>query len=344
MAMARFGSSAPAINIIVGPNASAGKTNILEAILVLARGSSYRAKDAELVKFGQAWARLDTHLANSTTRTIKLTPTEIPAKALTNSPARPTSNCGWTTPFRSFYSSLITCGCCRAGRSGGGSIWTTSWSVQRPATVRCGVITGGHWRSVIVCLSKGRGALAASQLGSPWDIRLSELAGQVVRARHDLAAQMNKELPALYCKLADSRTKVSLDYLHQWPVESYESHLLKHLERSLPTDQERGFTGAGPHREDFTVLFDVHPAQETASRGEVRTAVLALKIIELQLLQAARGSTPLLLLDDVFSELDGKRRHALTDYLAPYQTFITTTDADIVLKYFVKKCTVIPLS
>jgi recombinational DNA repair ATPase RecF len=48
-------------------------------------------------------------------------------------------------------------------------------------------------------------------------------------------------------------------------------------------------------------------------------------------------------LDDVFSELDGKRRHALTDYLSPYQTFITTTDADIVLKHFAAKCNVIPL-
>jgi recombinational DNA repair ATPase RecF len=51
-----------------------------------------------------------------------------------------------------------------------------------------------------------------------------------------------------------------------------------------------------------------------------------------------------LLLDDVFSELDGKRRHALTDFLAPYQTFITTTDADLVVKNFVRKANVIPLN
>ena len=103
------------------------------------------------------------------------------------------------------------------------------------------------------------------------------------------------------------------------------------MESSLELDAARGFTGAGPHREDLAVLFDGRPAQETASRGEIRTTVLALKIIELKILEAARAQTPLLLLDDVFSELDGKRRHALTDYLAPYQTFITTTDADTVV-------------
>ena len=71
--------------------------------------------------------------------------------------------------------------------------------------------------------------------------------------------------------------------------------------------------------------------------------MLALKIIELKLIEELRGQPPLLLLDDVFSELDGKRRHALTDYLAPYQTFITTTDADAVVGHFTETSTVIPL-
>jgi DNA replication and repair protein RecF len=72
--------------------------------------------------------------------------------------------------------------------------------------------------------------------------------------------------------------------------------------------------------------------------------VLALKIIELKIIEAVRDTAPLLLLDDVFSELDGGRRHALTDYLAPYQTFITTTDADLVIQHFTENTTIIPLS
>jgi DNA replication and repair protein RecF len=120
--------------------------------------------------------------------------------------------------------------------------------------------------------------------------------------------------------------------------------MLKKLEGNVAVDCLRGFTTAGPHREDFRVLFDGREAAETASRGETRTLVLALKTIELELLEESRGMQPLLLLDDVFSELDGARRHALTDHLKRYQTFITTTDADIVSKNFTENANIIPLS
>ena len=107
-------------------------------------------------------------------------------------------------------------------------------------------------------------------------------------------------------------------------------------------DVLRGFTSYGPHREDMTVLFDDHPAALVASRGETRTTVLALKILELQKLEDATGQQPILLLDDVFSELDGARRRSLTAYLQRYQTFLTTTDADIAAKHFTDS-TIIPL-
>jgi DNA replication and repair protein RecF len=114
----------------------------------------------------------------------------------------------------------------------------------------------------------------------------------------------------------------------------YETALLRKLEQHVDIDILRGYTLHGPHRDDIIVLLDGHPLQETASRGEVRSVVLALKIVELQLLEQARETRPVLLLDDVFSELDSERRKALTGYVQQYQTFITTTDADDVAKSF----------
>jgi DNA replication and repair protein RecF len=108
-------------------------------------------------------------------------------------------------------------------------------------------------------------------------------------------------------------------------------------------DRERGFTTHGPHRDDFTLLLGGHNARTAASRGETRTLILILKILEVQLLEAAREHPPLLLLDDVFSELDGARRQALTKFLQPYQTFITTTDADVVVQHFTEAAHIIPL-
>jgi DNA replication and repair protein RecF len=90
------------------------------------------------------------------------------------------------------------------------------------------------------------------------------------------------------------------------------------------------------------VLFDGRPASLVASRGEIRTTILALKVLELETLEEATEQRPILLLDDVFSELDGARRRALTAYLQRYQTFLTTTDADIAAKHFTDS-TVIPI-
>jgi DNA replication and repair protein RecF len=330
----------PGVNIIVGPNAS-GKTNLLEAILVLTRGSSYRAKDSELVRFGQPWARLDSHSDRTDQRTVKLVNKPQPSKSyeldgrvfkrlsLQHSlpvvlfePNHLQLFSGGPERRRDYLDDLL-----EQTKPGYG---TTRRQYRRTLAQRNSLL-------------KQTSRVTDTQL-FPWNIRLSQLAGQIVRSRHELAETINQDITKLYKQLSKTKAKVTATYAHTWPPDSYESQLLKKLEATQADDQLRGFTGHGPHREDLVISFDDRPAQETASRGEVRTAVLALKILELKIIQQARhGQSPLLLLDDVFSELDGGRRHALTDYLAPYQTFITTTDADIVLHHFTDRCNVIAL-
>jgi len=326
------------VNIIVGPNAS-GKTNLLEAVLVVARGNSYRARDAELVRFAQPWARLEAHV-DSGQRTVKIMrePSagkiyELDGKTfqrLSLSHSLP------AVLFEPNHLRLFD------GSPEGRRDYLDDLLEQ--TVTGYGTIRRQYRRA----LTQRNALLKKSQTSQsqffPWDVRLSQLAGQIVRARQALAEQINAELGGLYRDIYQAKTHVTVGYECRWPTDNYESQLLKKLEHNLSDDQQRGFTGVGPHREDLNVLFDGHPADEVASRGEVRTAVLALKIIELRLIEAARERTPLLLLDDVFSELDGRRRHALTDYLARYQTFITTTDADLVVQHFTAKCNVIPLS
>jgi DNA replication and repair protein RecF len=176
----------------------------------------------------------------------------------------------------------------------------------------------------------------------PWNLRLSELGATIARARVALCEELAQKLGDIYTEVSQSKTAVTIAYHPKFPIGSYESHLLDKLESHAHEDSLRGFTAYGPHREDFVVTFDGRAADEFASRGETRTAILALKIIELQLLEAVRDTTPLLLLDDVFSELDGARRRALTGFLQRYQTFLTTTDADVVVKHFTDS-TIIPL-
>jgi DNA replication and repair protein RecF len=327
------------VNIIVGPNA-AGKTNLLESILVLARGSSYRVKDADLITFSQPWARLDGNLHNGELRTVKIITEPRPVKTyefdgkvykrLTQQHMVP------IVLFEPNHLQLLS----------GSPERRRDYldDLLEQVVGNYGPLRRQYRRTLAQrnALLKQNAPHLQEQL-FPWNIRISQLAGQIVRARVRLINEINTQITGLYNALSGGTVKVRVQYESKWPDEQYESQLLQKLENDLQLDILRGFTGAGPHRDDMTTLFNDRPAVETASRGETRTAVLALKIIELQIIKNTREVTPLLLLDDVFSELDGKRRHALTDYLAPYQTFITTTEADIVVKHFTQSCRIVPL-
>ena len=327
------------VNIIVGPNAS-GKTNLLEAILVVAKGGSYRVKDLDLIEFNQPWARIDANTNTTGLRTVKLQPDQQAVKLYElEGQTYKRLSMAQSLPvvlFEPNHLQLLS----------GGPERRRDYldDLLEQTTLGYGAIRRQYRRALAQ-----RNALLKQQTPNkttelfPWNIRLSQLAGQIVRARSTLSETINSDITKLYKKLSKTKTTVRVEYQHKWSPDQYETRLLKDLEKNTATDIQRGFTSSGPHREDLIVFFDDHPAHETASRGETRTAILALKIIELKIIETARGKTPLLLLDDVFSELDGKRRHALTDYLAPYQTFITTTDADLVVKNFTQKCNIIAL-
>jgi DNA replication and repair protein RecF len=328
----------PGVNIIVGPNAS-GKTNILEAVLVLARGKSYRAKDNELVRFDQPWARIDGHSEISGKRTVKLVAQPVVDKTF-EIDGKLFKRLGMERSlpvvlFEPNHLRLLV-GSPESRRDYIDDI--LEQTVPDFSTTRRQYKRALAQRNALL-----KQAAATNDQVFAWNLRLSQLAGIIVRSRQQLITAINKDIGPLYEQLSQTKDRLTLTYQARWPIGSYETHFLKKLETAFSIDQQRGFTGSGPHREDTFVLLGTHMAQETASRGESRTAVLALKIIELELIRAARDIMPILLLDDVFSELDGKRRRALTDYLVRYQTFITTTDADIVLKHFAERCNVIAL-
>lgn len=177
-----------------------------------------------------------------------------------------------------------------------------------------------------------------------WNIRLTELAGQIIGRRTELLEKISSQIDKTYQALASSKDRVGVSYSSLVATLSYETDLLKKLETNLDEETVRGYTLYGPHRDDLTISINDKPTSLSASRGEMRTLTLALKILETQIIEEVNGAKPLLLLDDVFSELDGRRRQQLTKYIKSYQTFITTTDADVVLAYFTNSTNIIPLT
>jgi len=326
------------VNIIVGPNAI-GKTNLLEAILVVCRGSSYRVKDSELIAYNQDWARLDAQTEQGL-RTVKLKQEPTPDKTYEiGDRVFKRLSLQHTVPVVLFEPNhlLLLHGSPEGRRDYlDGLLEQTQHGFS---TLRRDYRRALAQRNALL----KRGEHVAHQQIFPWDVRLSELGGRIVGLRQELLTAMNERAAALYGDLAGKQSQLTLHYVSSLPPHNYETHLLGKLESNLSLDLQRGFTGAGPHREDFKVELNGHPMQQTASRGEVRTAVLMLKILELHLIETARETRPLLLLDDVFSELDQERRSALTSYLQLYQTFITTTDADAAKAQFKKQTKVIKI-
>ncbi len=159
-----------------------------------------------------------------------------------------------------------------------------------------------------------------------WDIKFTELADILIQHRRAFIATSNQHLSRLYSNMAGSEHSVTVTYQSPLPATNYAQNLLKQLEHRRHIDAVRGYTSLGPHRDDFLVNLDSHPASETASRGEMRTIMLAYKLLEVELQQQTYGSNPLILMDDVFSELDSTREQQLMDALRDYQTVITATD------------------
>jgi DNA replication and repair protein RecF len=320
----------PGVTIVAGPNAS-GKTNLLEALLVVAHGNSFKAKDNELVQHDSDWMRLDAHTDNGGARIVKLKNQPLPQKTFEIDEQTVTRlHQSKTLPVVLFEPNhlLLLSGSPDLRRSFLDDLIEQSESGY--ANIR------RHYKRVLSqrnALLKKNPYDLKEQL-FVWNVRLSELAGQVAKQRYTLVQRFNELIPDLYVQLSGRNNIIRLEYASRFNIESYESQLLHKLEQNPDLEALRGFTAYGPHRDDLGMYMDGRTIQETASRGETRTLVLALKIVELQLLEQARQTKPIVLLDDVFSELDTERRHALTKYIRDYQSFITTTDADVLTEYF----------
>jgi len=318
------------VNIIVGPNGS-GKTNLLEAILVLARGGSYRVGDLDLLQFGTSWLRLDAQIEpGDSRRTVKLVtePRQVKTYELDDKTYQRLTihHLLPVVLFEPNHLQLL---------HGSPQLRRDYVDDILEQTVPGYISYRRNYRRVLAqrnALLK-RPNIPSSQELFPWNLRLSELGATIARARMTLCETLNEKLGEVYTDISESDITVAIAYQPKFPIEQYETYLLQKLESHVHEDAMRGFTAYGPHREDFVVTFNDRAADESASRGETRTAILALKIIELQLLESTREQTPLLLLDDVFSELDSRRRKALIGFLQRYQTFLTTTDADVVVKH-----------
>ena len=156
-----------------------------------------------------------------------------------------------------------------------------------------------------------------------------EEGGAIVSGRLAALADLDEPLAAAHAEIAPGEGRLAMAYVTNAPAEAAESPadaIRRRLSETADKELWNGATLVGPHRDDVVFRLDGRPLAAFASRGQQRTAILALKLAEVRLLTAPDGEPPLLLLDDVFSELDPLRRaHLVRRIQALPQAFITTT-------------------
>ena len=168
-----------------------------------------------------------------------------------------------------------------------------------------------------------------------WSDKLAESGARVVLKRLSWLQGMTELLQEFHDGITGRNGRVELSYRSipggaaSVPGE-YEERLRLALSRMTEEEFRRGTTQAGPHRDDLELILDGRPIKQYASQGEQRSFILALKMAEIEYLHRLHGNPPVLLLDDMTSELDGERNRNLLQFLEEkkMQVFITTTTPD----------------
>ncbi len=172
-----------------------------------------------------------------------------------------------------------------------------------------------------------------------WDQELAHAGGTIYWARADALGHLAVQAEQQMERLSDGLESLTLIYrpslggLDQYdaPIDDAEwtGRMLKALQAVRQREIAAGATLVGPHRDDVEILIDGMPADAFASRAQQRTAALAMRLAEASYLRRALGDDPVVLLDDVLSELDARRRRALLEYIDTFQqTLVTTADPD----------------
>jgi DNA replication and repair protein RecF len=312
----------PGIVLAVGAN-GAGKTNLLESLHVAAQGFSPRTRsDAQLIRFGEQGARIDVsgeHGGSPVAVEITLRLGEARRARLNGAPLRAAEELRSRLPTLVFTPDRL------AVVKGGPAVRRAYFdrTLARVFPSRATVAT--EYAAALAQRNAALRRLAAGYSSpdaiEPWNERVAELGAALTAARRRLIELLSPAFAELALELRLGAGK--LRYEGEPPTR-------EGLERRLEQDLARGSTGLGPHLHDVAVTADARELRSYGSQGEQRLAVLSLLLAEADLLAGRGEPAPLLLLDDVLSELDSERRTSLGGRLRRIggQSLLTTTTAD----------------
>ncbi len=322
-------SPGPGFNVLHGDN-GAGKSNLLEAIFYLGSLRSFRgAKAEDLVRIGSGEAILKAKVASEgTSRVLSVALSrEKPRRAAIDG-KRPRSMAAWqgAVPMVLFFPGQIELA---AGGAEGRRLFLDRMLEQMDAVY--GAALASYERAL-----RSRNRLLKDEAPdkrsiAAFDELLAEHGAVVGKARSRLLGELAPRVQRAFEEIVGSEVPLSVTYRPR--VEPERDAIRQALRRALPKDLARGFTADGPHADDMALSMSRVPARHHASQGQHRAIVLALKVAELDVMTERLGRVPVLLLDDVSSELDRARNRRFFELLARLggQVFLTTTHPEFIL-------------
>jgi len=323
----------PVLNVFVGDNAQ-GKTNLLEAMYILAVSKSYRTgRELELVRHSEAAAQVHGRVERSADVDLAvLIAREGPKKLLVNGKATTANHFVGRLNVVLFTPDSLQL---IKGSPSDRRRLLDIQICQTDAVYRSNLL---KYQRVVrqrnQVLKTAAGNRAALKQLPVWDAQLVDLACRIMRRRQEVVQRLSDFAAAIHSKLTGEKENLRIFYRPFFQGSSssalsqseYRAVILEQLQKERFLELQRGHTLVGPHRDDLGFTINGQDARVYASQGQQRTAVLAYKLAEMELMRSETEEYPVVLLDDVMSELDHARRRFLVEILNKRaQTIITTT-------------------
>lgn len=312
------------VNVFLGQNAQ-GKTNLLESIYITSMGKSFRtSKDKDLIRFGKDFFRVKINAFKGDDLTVEIAVNQEGKKGIKIDGVKAKK-----------ISQLLE------------NIYIVIFSPEDLRIVKdepekrrkfidrelC-QISPSYYNSLNQykkALLQRNAYLKELRIDEAvleiWDEKLAEYGSKVIKQRDGFIKQINVISNKIHSGITNDKENLKVFYEPSIRVcENQQAAFFEELQKNRRRDIKNRTTGKGPHKDDLKLLANEIDIRNFGSQGQQRTAALSLKLSEIELIRSETGESPILLLDDVLSELDQERQNYLINSLQKTQVFITTTE------------------
>ena len=327
----------PGVNLILGDNAQ-GKTNLLEAIHYLSTGHGFRTrKEQELIRFGEKFAEIKGEIFSGDreqTLRMLLFSGRKPRQLFLNDVKQKTF-----TKFQGLLTTVLFCPedllVLKTGAASRRKLMDNALCQLRPGYDRALTEYNRLLEQKSRILRDWREYPSLLEPLPDYNLRLAQVGALLIGYRANYLDKLARCAGTYHLEFSGGREELVLSYRTVSTIADphgsraeLEAQILDHQQSHYRAELEAGQCLTGPHKDDFDVLLDGISLKNFGSQGQTRTAAISLKLAEREIFRDDTGEEPILLLDDVLSELDARRQDFVLNQIKTGQVFITCCETD----------------